>query len=221
MHIEPGVVDGAKISLSYLTAAGVIGALGTSLKSIATECGGKALLVRGAAATIAALTFFQVLPHFPMGVSEVHFIFGSSLFLILGCLPAAFGLALGLLMQGLLFAPFDLPQYGMNLTTLLAPMLALQWASRKLIASNTAYVDLSYSQTLCLSLVYQGGITSWVAFWAFYGQGIGALPGVLSFGSAYMAVVLVEPLVDLALLATAKRFPELSSSNYVSARLHA
>ena len=34
-------------------------------------------------------------------------------------------LALGLLVQGLFFAPFDLPQYGMNVTTLLVPLFAL------------------------------------------------------------------------------------------------
>ena len=39
-------------------------------------------------------SFFEVLPHAPVGVSEVHLILGSTLFLILGAAPAAIGLAL-------------------------------------------------------------------------------------------------------------------------------
>ena len=53
-----------------------------------------------ALATGAVLTFFQLLPHPPVGVSEVHLILGSTLFLVLGAGPAALGLALGLLLQG-------------------------------------------------------------------------------------------------------------------------
>ena len=45
--------------------------------------------------------------------------------LIFGAAPAAFGLALGLLLQGMFFVPSDLPQYGMNVTTLLVPLFAI------------------------------------------------------------------------------------------------
>ena len=55
---------------------------------------------------------FEILPHWPVGVSEVHLILGSTLFLVVGAAPAAIGLAAGLLFQGLFFAPFDLPQFG-------------------------------------------------------------------------------------------------------------
>ena len=48
----------------------------------------------------AGLQLLPVLPHFPVGVSEVHFILGSTLFLLFGAAPAAIGLALGLLIQG-------------------------------------------------------------------------------------------------------------------------
>ena len=97
-----------------------------------------------------------------------------TLFLIFGAAPAALGLALGLLIQGLMLAPFDLPQYGMNMTTLLVPLFALQFVAKRIIAPNTAYVDLKYSQALALSTAYQAGVVGWVAFWAFYGQGFGA-----------------------------------------------
>jgi len=94
--------------------------------------------------------------------------------------------------------------------------------AKKVIPSNTAYKDLTYTQTLKLSLVYQGGIVSWVAFWALYGQGFGAenLVAVSSFGAAYMTVVILEPLIDLAILAAAKTWHGLQNSGMVTPRLY-
>jgi ABC-type Co2+ transport system permease subunit len=221
MHIEPGVVDGAKIALSYATAAGA-GAYALKLgwDTLRTE-GAASLLVRSGIATAAVFTFFEVLPHYPVGVSEVHFILGSTLFLLLGAAPAAFGLAVGLLLQGLFFAPFDLPQYGMNVTTLLIPLFVVAALARRAIPEETAYVDLRYSQALALSMAYQGGVVGWVAFWALYGHGLEAsnLAAIGSFGAAYMLVVLLEPLVDLAVLAGAKATRGLARSGLVTPRL--
>ena len=140
-----------------------------------------------------------------MGVSEVHLILGSTLFFIFGATPAAIGLALGLLIQGLFFAPFDLPQYGMNVTTLLVPLFGPRLLAGRIIASNTPYVDLKYRQALALSTAYQAGIVAWVGFWAFYGQGFtsGNTIAVASFGAAYMLVIAIEPLADLTILAVA------------------
>ncbi len=222
MHIEPGLVDGAKIALSYATAAA---AGGTALYHIAKatrQSGIASVAARAVIATIGVFIFFEVMPHFAIGISEVHFILGSTLFLILGAGPAAIGLAAGLLIQGLFFAPFDLPQYGMNLTTLLVPLFALHALAKRIIAPGTAYVDLKYSQVLALSTVYQGGVVAWVAFWAVYGAGFGAenLAAIGTFGVAYMAVVLIEPLADLAVLGLAKAIKG-QGSPLVTPRLYA
>ena len=48
--------------------------------------------IRSALATIGVFIFFEVLPHFPVGISQVHFILGTTLFLLLGTAPAAPGL---------------------------------------------------------------------------------------------------------------------------------
>jgi ABC-type Co2+ transport system permease subunit len=207
MHIEPGVVDGAKIALSYATAAGSFGLMAKMLRDTIRHDGGyTAVALRSLATTALVFCFFEVLPHYPIGVSEVHLILGSTLFLILGAGPAAVGLTLGLLFQGLLFAPFDLPQYGMNVTTLVVPLWAMGLLAKRIIPQNTAYVDVKYGQALALSTAYQGGIVAWVAFWAFYGQGFSAttFASVGTFGAAYMTVILLEPLIDLAILAIAK-----------------
>jgi ABC-type Co2+ transport system permease subunit len=222
MHIEPGIVDGTKIVLSYATAAAAGGYALKLAGEAAREQGVSSLAIRTVATTMLVSFFFEILPHFSVGVSEVHFIFGSTLFLIFGAAPAALGLTLGLLLQGIFLVPTDLPQYGMNVTTLLVPLFALHALAGRVIAPGTAYVDLKYSQALTLSTAYQGGVVAWVAFWAIYGAGFSAanLSSVASFGAAYMAVVLIEPLADLAILAAAKSLHALRGSPLVTQRLY-
>lgn len=221
MHIEPGTVDGAKLALSYVTAAGAGGyALALAWKHVKER--GPISLVAGSAATTALVfVFFEVFPHYPVGVSEVHLILGSTLFLLFGAAPASFGLASGLLLQGILVAPFDLPQYGMNMTTLLVPLFALQYVAHRAVAPQTRYVDLKYRQALALSATYQAGIVSWVTFWAIYGNGfsVDTITSAATFGVAYLAVILVEPLADLGVLAAAKALHRFREEAWLQPRL--
>lgn len=223
MHIEPGIVDGAKLALSYATAVGSLGlAAKMAVDTFRNDGGLKALATRSLVTTLAVFVFFQVLPHYPVGVSEVHFILGATLYLMFGAGPAAIGLAAGLLLQGVFFAPLDLPQYGINLTTLLVPLWGVSLLAKRIVEPKTAYVDLNYGQVLALSTAYQGGIVAWVAFWAFYGKGFGAenLASVGSFGGAYMTVVIIEPLASLAILAVAKTFADSFTTPLLYNRLH-
>ncbi|RHZ99129.1 cobalt transporter [Cereibacter sphaeroides] len=222
MHIEPGLVTGAKLIAGYATAATAgLYTLKLGWEAI-REKGLLSLAARALVATACVFTFFEIFPHYPVGVSEVHLILGSTLFLILGAAPAALGLALGLLVQGLFFAPFDLPQYGMNVTTLLVPLFAVKALADRIIAPDCPYVELRYGQALALSTAYQGGVVAWVAFWALLGQGVeaGNLTSIATFGSAYMLVVLIEPLADLAVLAAAKAGSRFASSGLFTPRLH-
>lgn len=223
MHIEPGVVTGAKIVLSYATAIGSFGlASKMALNTIKQNRSIIPFIGRTIITTALVFGFFEILPHHAVGVSEVHLILGSTLFLIFGAGPAAFGLAFGLLIQGLFFAPFDLPQYGMNVTTIIVPLYAMSLLASKIIAKKTAYKDIKYTQALALSTSYQAGIVLWVGFWAFYGEGVNAttLANVSTFGIAYMSVILVEPLIDLGVLAIAKNFSSLQNSSLVQKRLY-
>src|ERR1700751_2296565 len=206
MHIEPGIVDGTKIVLSYATAVAAGGYAVKIAADTAREQGIGSLAVRPAGTTALVFFFFEILPHFSVGVSEVHFIFGSTLFLIFGAAPASLGLAIGLLLQGIFFVPTDLPQYGMNVTTVLVPLFGIGALADRVIARDTAYVDLKYRQALSLSTAYQAGIVAWVAFWAIYGRGLGAdtLSSIAPFAGSYAMVIVVEPLVDLGVLALAK-----------------
>jgi ABC-type Co2+ transport system permease subunit len=222
MHIEPGIVDGTKIVLSYATAAAAGGYAVKLAAAAARGQGASSLALRTAASTMLVLFFFEILPHFSVGVSEVHFIFGSTLFLIFGAAPAALGLMLGLLLQGFFLVPTDLPQYGMNVTTLLVPLFAINALATRIISRDTAYVDLRYGQALSLSTAYQAGIVAWVAFWAIYGRGLGSenVSSIATFGLSYAMVICIEPLVDLGVLALAKLLRGSLGSGLVTPRLH-
>lgn len=222
MHIEPGVVDGAKMGLAYATAAGAAGYTAKLALSDLAKTNVGSFAIRTVLATIGTFFLFEVLPHFPVGISEVHFILGTTLFLLLGAAPAALGLALGLMVQGMFFAPTDLPMFFVNVTTLLVPLFAITALAQRLIPGDRAYVDLGYAEVLKLSAMYQGGVVAWVAFWAFYGQGVGAetFQSVLSFGAAYMLVILIEPIADLAVLAGAKALRGMEKSGLFTPRLY-
>lgn len=222
MHIEPGLVDGAKIVLSYATATAAFGYTAKLSWDELRKNGFGSLVARAVAASVLVFCFFELLPHYPVGVSEVHFILGTTLLLLFGAAPAAIGLSIGLLAQGLLFAPADLPQYGMNVTTLLVPLFAIKVLADRIIPPQTPYVDVKYSQALALSTAYQGGVVAWVAFWALYGAGFGAenVASIAHFGLAYMVVIVVEPLADLAVLAITKSLHGMRESGIFTPRLH-
>ena len=222
MHIEPGVVDGAKMILAQGTAAA---AAGYSLKLLADDLKDHSVVsfgLRSVLAVAGVFVFFELLPHFAVGISEVHFILGTTLFLLLGAAPAAIGLAGGLAVQGLFFAPSDVPMYFVNVSTLLFPLFAVDALAKRVVPASTAYVDLRYVDVLKMSAVYQGGVVAWVAFWAFYGQGVGAenFGAVTSFGVAYLTVILIEPVIDLGALAIGKNLKGLSERGIFSRRLH-
>ncbi|WP_299859403.1 energy-coupling factor ABC transporter permease [uncultured Roseobacter sp.] len=222
MHIEPGVVDGAKMAFAYATAAGAAGYTAKLAFEDLKSHNVASFALRTVIATVGTFIFFEVLPHFAVGVSEVHFILGTTLFLLMGAAPAALGLALGLLIQGMFFAPSDLPMFFVNVTTLLVPLFAISALANRFIPRDKAYVDLAYADVFKLSAMYQGGVVAWVAFWAFYGQGIGAetAQSVLTFGAAYMLVVLIEPIADLAVLAGAKALRSGKLSGLFTSRLY-
>lgn len=222
MHIEPGIVAGPKMALAYGTAAAAAAyTVKLTIDDLKTHSIAS-FSMRTLIAAIGVFISFEVLPHFALGISEVHFVLGTTLFLILGAAPAAIGLAMGLLVQGMFFAPTDLPMYFVNVSTLLWPLFAIDALARRIIPATTAYVDLKYADVLKLSLGYQGGVVAWVAFWAFYGKGAGAenIGSIASFGAAYMMVVLIEPLVDLAALAIAKTLRPATHSPLVTRRLY-
>jgi ABC-type Co2+ transport system permease subunit len=222
MHIEPGVVNGVKIGLSYLTGAAAI-AIGLKLliQRMFNNTSVLLTVVRCLITTVFVFSFFEILPQYPLGVSEVHFIFGATLFLFFGAGATAFGLVAGLSLQGLLLAPSDLPQLYINISTLLFPLFAVSYISKKIIPANIAYTDLKYRHVISLTSIYQGGIILWVAFWCFYGQGFNqeTFYNVGIFSLAYSTVIGIECLLDVGLLATLKSYKKRSLPSVFNKRL--
>ena len=222
MHIEPGVVNGAKIGLSYLTGAAALGiVLKFFIKRAFNNPSVLITAVRFLITTIFVFSFFEVLPQYPLGVSEVHFIFGATLFLFFGVGATAFGLVAGLSLQGLLLAPSDLPQLYINISTLLFPLYAVSYISKKIIPADIAYTYLKYTHVISLAGIYQGGIILWVAFWCFYGQGFNqeTFYNVGVFSLAYSTVIGIECLLDVGLLATFKSYKKRSLPSVFNQRL--
>jgi hypothetical protein len=222
MHIEPGIVNGAKIGLSYFTGAAAI-AIGLKLliQRIFNNTSVLLTAVRCLITTLFVFSFFEILPQYPLGVSEVHFIFGATLFLFFGAGATAFGLVAGLSLQGFLLAPSDLPQLYINISTLLFPLFAVSYISKKIIPANIAYTDLKYRHVISLTSIYQGGIILWVAFWCFYGQGFNqeTFYNVGIFSLAYSTVIGIECLLDVGLLATLKSYKKRSLPSVFNQRL--
>jgi len=221
MHIEPGLIPETKIVLSYATATAAGAYAFWRAAGEARRTGVGMLLARTLIATAFVFVFFEVLPHFSAGVSEVHFIFGSTIFLLLGTAPAAFGLAFGLLLQGLLMAPADLPQYGANVTTLLVPLFAVSALAQRIIPRQTRYVDIDYKQMFALSAAFQAGIVAWVVFWVLYGNGVAvdSFESLAHFTLAYLPVILIEPLADIAVLWVAKTVHAMPGGSVLQPRL--
>lgn len=205
MHIEPGIVTGAKFVLSCATGIAMGCVVAKLVVEAIHERRALSFAVQAIAATGTVFTLFEFPPHFAVWASEVHLVTGSTLFLLFGAAPAALGLALGLLLQSVLFVPTDLPQYRMNVTTPLMPLFAIKALAKRLIPSKAAYRDLQYSKAL--STAYQSGIAVWIASLALYRAGFGAanLGKVASLAVYYAVVALVEPLADLAALALGKQ----------------
>ena len=70
MHIEPEVVTGAKLVLSYGTAAGAAAYTAKTAMDSVREKGVVPFAGGAVVATALTFVFFQVFPHFPVGVSE-------------------------------------------------------------------------------------------------------------------------------------------------------
>ena len=69
MHIEPGLVTGAKLLLGYATAAGAAGYTAKLSVDSIREKGIVSLALRSIVTTGLVFTFFELLPHFRVGVS--------------------------------------------------------------------------------------------------------------------------------------------------------
>jgi cobalt/nickel transport system permease protein len=190
MHIEPGILSGAKIAAANLAAVSLVAAQAPQLLR-------KPQLVLR---TLLAALFFSVFMqsfHLPAGASELHFIGAMPIYLTLGFVPALLGFGLGLLLQGVVFEPADLLHLGVNFLSLAVPLLALHATlGRRLAAGAATHIGA----VLRLDAAYYAGVALMVGFWLAMGEVATPFAEWTAFAAAYLPVVLIEPVFTVAVV---------------------
>lgn len=190
MHIEPGILSGAKIAAANLTAISLAAAQAPQLVNQPQ------LVLR----TLLAALFFSVFMqsfHLPAGASELHFIGAMPIYLTLGFVPTLLGFGLGLLLQGVIFEPADLLHLGVNFLSLAVPLLALHLGLGRRLAAGAA---TEIKSVLKLDAAYYAGVAIMVGFWLSMGEVATPFAEWMTFAAAYLPVVLIEPVLTVAVV---------------------
>ena len=196
MHIEPGILSSAKIAFANVAAVGMLAACAPALVKR------PALLLRTALAALFFSIFMQLF-HMPVGASELHFVGAMPIYLLLGFVPTLFGFAFGLLLQGLLFDPQDLAHLAVNSLSLMVPLAAVHYGLGKRLAGQFTVANI-----VKLDFAFYAGVTLMVGFWLSMGTEPTPLANWATFAASYLALVLVEPLVTLAIVRAARGFKD-------------
>ncbi len=198
MHIEPGVLDAAKIASANIAAMGTLGASAFGVLRRPADL----------AKTLLAALFFSVFMqiwHMPVGPSELHLIGASAIYFTFGFLPTLLGFALGLALQGLLFEPQDLVHLGVNSLSLMVPLIAVHAAfGRRFFASGG--IETRWASALRFDAAYYAGVVAMVGFWLALGQEPTPLQSWATFAASYLPLIALEPAFTLLVLKGLKRF---------------
>lgn len=191
MHIEPGLIAPSKLAFAAVVATAVLACYVPQLLRQPT------LALRSLLAALFFSCFMQAF-HMRAGPSELHFLGAMPLYLSFGFVPTLIGLGLGLLLQGLIFEPQDLPHLAVNSLSLMLPLMAVHYGlARRLIRSDR---PLKLKSLLKLDAAYYGGVLAMVGFWLALGQTQTSVAEWATFALAYVPVILLEPVVTLGLL---------------------
>ncbi|HPB75633.1 MAG TPA: energy-coupling factor ABC transporter permease [Chromatiaceae bacterium] len=201
MHIEPGLVAPAKVLIANVSALGLLGFYARGLISQ------PAYLIR----TLLAALFFSVFMqgfHLSVGPSELHFVGAMAMYLTLGFLPTLYGFALGLLLQGLVFDPIDLPHLAVNSLSLILPLLAVHYGLGRRLRDAARGQRISWATILKLDAAYYTGVTLMVGFWLALADVATPVAAWATFAASYLAIVAIEPLVTYGALRLLKRYED-------------
>ena len=201
MHIEPGLVAPAKVLIANVSALGLLGFYARGLISQPVD------LIR----TLLAAIFFSVFMqgfHLSVGPSELHFVGAMAMYLTLGFLPTLYGFALGLLLQGLVFDPIDLPHLAVNSLSLILPLLAVHYGLGRRLRDAARGQRISWATILKLDAAYYTGVTLMVGFWLALADVATPVAAWATFAASYLAIVAIEPLVTYGALRLLKRYED-------------
>jgi cobalt/nickel transport system permease protein len=194
MHIEPGVLNASKVLYANAAAASTLTAYLPSLFRKPSE------IVKIALAAVFFSLFMQMF-HMPVGPSELHFVGASAVYFVFGFLPALFGFAIGLLLQGLVFEPQDLIHLGVNSLSLMVPLIAVHtFRGRPYFSDGDSKTKLSWAAIVKFDGAYYAGVVGMVGFWLALGNEATPFASWALFAVSYVPLVLCEPVLTFAVL---------------------
>lgn len=205
MHIEPGFVQPAKIVMANAGAATVL--VWAAKEQIKDWAKAPWTFVKTGLAAVAFTVFMQSFSA-PVGPSELHFTGAMVMYLTLGFWPALMGFALGLLVQGLVFSPWDLMHLGVNALSLMLPLIAVHFTLGKALFDENAKRRLNFATMVKLDAMYYAGVTSMVGFWLLVGGAQTAFTAWLTFAASYLVIVAAEPLLTFAVVGGLKKIQD-------------
>jgi len=194
MHIEPGVLNQSKVLFANITAASTLTAyLPSILRNPIT-------IAKIALAAIFFPIFMEIF-HMPVGPSELHFVGASAVYFVFGFLPALFGFAIGLLLQGLIFEPQDLVHLGVNSLSLMVPLIAVHaLRGRRYFANTLSLRRVNWAEIVKFDAAYYAGVVAMVGFWLALGNEATPFGSWALFAASYVPLVLCEPVFTYAAL---------------------
>lgn len=195
MHIEPGLIAQVKLAMANVVASGMLLTYARELLKRPAD------IIR----TLIAAVFFTVFMqsfHMQVGPSELHFIGAIAMYLTLGFIPTLLGFAAGLLLQGLVFDPMDLPHLAVNTLSLVLPLLTVHYTLGRKLREGA---KVSFKQIVSMDAMYYGGVVAMVGFWLSFASVATPLAAWATFASSYLIVVMVEPVFTYATVRLLKR----------------
>lgn len=199
MHIEPGVLDAAKVVCANAAAVGVLAAYTPALVKKPSE-----VLRVGLAA--AFFSVFMEMFHLPVGPSELHFVGASAVYFTFGFLPTLFGFAIGLLLQGSLFEPRDLVHLGVNSLSLILPLIAVhEMVGKRFFVEGVAKTAVTWRRIVAFDAVYYSGVVTMVGFWLSLASEATPFADWALFAVSYLPLVVCEPIFTWVALKGVKR----------------
>ncbi|WP_132938230.1 energy-coupling factor ABC transporter permease [Varunaivibrio sulfuroxidans] len=210
MHIEPGFVTPVKVAMANVGALAIAGwALKEHIKiSIKNPWSVAKPLVAAVFFTLFMQSF-----HMQVGPSELHFVGAMAMYLTLGFIPTLLGFAIGLLLQGLVFSPWDLVNLGVNSLSLIVPLLAVHYGGGRRYFAGGDAPQISWARIVKLDAMYYSGVTAMVGFWLTVGGGEAHFMAWLKFASSYLVLVALEPVFTWTIV---KGLKKIENSSFVS-----
>ncbi|MCP4238453.1 MAG: energy-coupling factor ABC transporter permease [Aestuariibacter sp.] len=194
MHIEPGLISAVKVMGANIGAVSLLSYYGKSVITSPTQC------LRSLLAAIFFSLFMQSF-HLSVGPSELHFVGAMAMYLTLGFLPTLVGFAAGLLLQGVLFEPQDLPHLAVNSLSLIIPLITVHFVKRRL-----EWNALNWQTIIKLDAIYYSGVAVMVGFWLSLADAATPLAAWATWAASYLAIVIIEPVVTLASVRLLQRY---------------